>query len=213
MKQLTKQIVLSALLLASVIIVSAQKAADILNSSVPMVYLGIDFTEARVINDFSATAYDIKNRHFQGINQVVVNESDKFNWQKYLERSNISSDITVTQAVNDKIDENKISSTNTADESRLKESDIQGIVNKYDLKGKTGVGLVVIMEALNKSGEVAVMYITFIDMASKKVLYTERMVEKAGGFGFRNYYASTIYKAMQTIKKNKLKGWRSKFGS
>ena len=213
MKQLFKQLVFSTIMIAAVITANAQKPSDILNSSVPMVYLGVDFSEARVINDFSATPYDIKNRHFAGINQVIVNEQKKFDWQKHLERSNISSDITVTQAINDKVDENKISSTNTADESRLKEGDIQSMVSKYALNGKTGVGLVVIMESLNKSGESASMYLTFIDLASKKVLYTERMVEKAGGFGFRNYYASTIYKAMQTIKKNKLKGWRSKFGS
>ncbi len=191
----------------------AQKKADILNEATPMTYLGVDFSRTKVINDFAATASDIKNRHFPGINQVIIAEPKKFDWPKYLDRGNITNDIAAVTAINEKVDEKDISSTSTADETHLKESDIQGMVNKYDLSGKKGVGLVVIMESLSKPAEAASMYITFIDMATKKVLYTERMVEKAGGFGFRNYYASTIYKAMQTIKKSKLKSWRSSFGS
>jgi hypothetical protein len=201
------------LLLFAVTALQAQKKSDILSSGTPMVYLGVDFSKAKVINDISATAYDIKTRHFPGINQVIIAEQKKFDWEKYLERSNITPDIAAVTAINEKIDEKDIASSSTADEKRLSEADIQEMVNKYDLSGKSGVGLVVIMEALSKTSESAAMWITFIDLSSKKVLYTERMVEKAGGFGFRNYYASTIYKAMQTIKKSKLKSWRSNFGS
>lgn len=190
-----------------------QKKSDILSEGTPLVYLGVDFSKTKVINDIAATAYDIKTRHFPGINQVVIAEPKKFDWPKYLERGNITNDIAAVTAINEKIDEKSINSSSTADETHLKEADIQGMVNKYDLSGKKGVGLVIIMEALSKSSESASMYVTFIDLSTKKVLYTERMVEKAGGFGFRNYYASTIYKAMQTIKKSKLKSWRSSFGS
>lgn len=203
----------SALFVFTVNTLFAQKKSDILNEATPMTYLGVDFSQTKVINDFATTAADIKNRHFAGINQVIIGEPKKFDWPKYLDRGNITNDIAAVTAINEKVDEKNISSTSTADETHLKESDIQGMVNKYDLSGKKGVGLVVIMESLSKPSEAASMYITFIDMASKKVLYTERMVEKAGGFGFRNYYASTIYKVMQTIKKSKLKSWRSSFGS
>ncbi|WP_290799204.1 hypothetical protein [Flavihumibacter sp. UBA7668] len=190
-----------------------QKKSDILSEGTPLVYLGVDFSKTKVINDIAATTYDIKTRHFPGINQVVIAEPKKFDWPKYLERGNITNDIAAVTAINEKIDEKAINSSSTADETHLKEADIQGMVNKYDLSGKKGVGLVIIMEALSKTSESASMYITFIDLSSKKVLHTERMVEKAGGFGFRNYYASTIFKAMQSIKKSKLKSWRSSFGS
>lgn len=206
-------LLLCGLLLLTVSITQAQKKSDILNSAVPMTYLGVDFSRAKVINDISATTFDIKSRHFPGINQVVIAEPKKFDWPKYLERTNITNDIAAVTVINEKVDEKNIASSSAADEAHLKEADIQSMVNKYDLSGKSGVGLVIIMEALSKTSENASMYITFIDLASKKVLYTERMVEKAGGFGFRNYYAATVYKAMQTIKKSKLKSWRSSFGS
>lgn len=204
---------LSCSLLLTAAFTQAQKKSDILNDAVPMTYLGVDFSQTRVINDIAATSYDIKSRHFPGINQVVIAEPKKFDWPKYLERGNISNDIDNVNSLNEKIDDKSINSSSTADESRLKPADIQSIVNRYDVAGKKGIGLVVIMESLSKTSESASMYITFIDLPSKKVLYTERMVEKAGGFGFRNYYASTIYKAMQSIKKSKLKKWRSDFGS
>lgn len=207
------QFLVGGFLLLSATVAVAQKKADILNEATPLIYLGVDFSKTKVINDIAATAYDIKTRHFPGINQVVIAEPKKFDWPKYLERGNITNDIEAVTAINEKIDEKSINSNSTADEKHLKEADIQGMVNKYDLSGKKGIGLVIIMEALSKTAEAASMYITFIDLSSKKVLYTERMVEKAGGFGFRNYYASTIYKAMQTIKKSKLKSWRSSFGS
>lgn len=206
-------VLLTGLFLLATNALNAQKKSDILNAGTPMTWLGVDFSKAKVINDFAATTNDIKTRHYPGINQVIIGEPKKFDWPKYLERGNITNDIAAVTAVNEKIDEKDISSTSTADETHLKEADIQSMVNKYDLSGKKGVGLVIIMESLSKSSESASMYVTFIDLASKKVLYTERMVEKAGGFGFRNYYASTVYKAMQTIKKSKLKSWRSSFGS
>jgi hypothetical protein len=57
------------------------------------------------------------------------------------------------------------------------------------------------------------MYVTFIEMPSGKVIMTERMTGKAQGFGFRNYYAYTVYKVIQEIKKNKISEWRTKYAS
>ena len=57
----------------------SQTAKDIFNSTdMNVTYLGIDFTQAKVINDASAVGPDLKDRHFPGINQVVVNEPKKY---------------------------------------------------------------------------------------------------------------------------------------
>jgi len=65
------------------------------------------------------------------------------------------------------------------------------------------------MESMSKTSERASMYVTFIDMSNKKVLHTERMEEKVGGFGLRNYYAKSIYEALEDIQKSKYKQWKS----
>jgi len=188
----------------------AQSSPNPFAAEVPLVYLGVDFTQVRVINDASAIPSDIKNRHFEGINLLIITEVKKFDWQKALEKTNISNDLSLVKARNDKVDETKIMSTTTADETRLKQEDIEKMVKQYDFSGKKGVGLIVFMESLSKTSENGSMWVTFVDMDTKKLILTERMVGKAMGFGFRNYYAYTVYKVIQDIKKNKLSAWRSK---
>lgn len=189
----------------------AQSAKEIFNSpETPITYLGIDFTQARLIGDAAAVAPDLKDRHFPGINQVVVNEPKKYDLAKAFKRESIATDITVTESVNATIEADKIKSSNKADESRLNATDIQKVVNNYKLDGKKGVGLVFIMEGLSKTAEKGSMYVTFIDMATKKVLFTERMTGKAGGFGYKNYWVKPVYEVLKDIEKSKYKEWKSK---
>ena len=188
----------------------AQTAKELFSSTeTPVTYLGIDFSQARLINDAGASATDLKEKHFPGINQVVINEPKKYDLAKAFKKP-ITNDISVTEKVNAKIDADKIKSSNSSDESRLKESDIQKLVNDYDLSGKKGVGLVFIMEGLNKPGAKGSMYVTFIDMGTRKVIFTERMTGKAGGFGYKNYWAKSVFEVLEDIEKKKYKEWRNK---
>jgi hypothetical protein len=92
---------------------------------------------------------------------------------------------------------------------RLAKSDIESIVKGYNFEGKKGIGLMFIMESMNKSAKQGNMYVTFIDMASRKVLFTERMSGEAGGFGFRNYWVRPVSEVIEKIQKSKYKQWRS----
>ncbi|GAO42091.1 hypothetical protein [Flavihumibacter petaseus] len=188
---------------------NSQAQGKALAAEAPLTYLGIDFTAVKVINDLSTTAEDIKARHFAGINQLFLSEPKKFDWGKALGMSNVTTDLALVTARNEQIEPKSIMSTNIADESHLKEADIAKMVSQYDFKGKTGTGLIVFWESMSKTSESGSMYVTFVDMGTKKVLLTERMAGKAGGFGFRNYYANSIYKVLQDVKKNKIAGWRT----
>jgi hypothetical protein len=189
--------------------VFSQTAKGIFNSGTSITYLGVDFTQARLINDAGASATDLKEKHFPGINQVVVNEPKKYDLEKTF-KTTVTNDISVTEKVNATLDADKIKSSSSSDENRLTAADIQNAVNQYDLTGKKGVGVVFIMEGLNKPGAKGSMYVTFIDMATKKVLLTERMVGKAGGFGYKNYWAKSVYEVLEDIKKSKYKEWQTK---
>jgi hypothetical protein len=51
-------------------------------------------------------------------------------------------------------------------------------------------------------------------MKTKKILMTERIESKVGGgFGFRNYWASTIKSLIDTIEQRKYNEWKLKYGS
>ncbi|HEX5025018.1 MAG TPA: hypothetical protein VFV68_07085 [Agriterribacter sp.] len=201
-----------AIVISAVQQLSAQTLKEFFNSSdVPMTYLGVDFTRAKVLNDITVSATDIRDKQYPAINQVIVNESSKFDFQKTFSKTNVTNDISFVVEKNSKIDVEKIIEA-SADEVHLNESDIASIVKGYNFGGKKGIGVMFIMETMNKASAQGNMYVTFIDMASSKVLLTERMTAKAGGFGFRNYWAKTIYEVMNQIKKSKYKEWKAKVG-
>jgi len=52
------------------------------------------------------------------------------------------------------------------------------------------------------------MYVTFFDIATKKVLITERMIGRASGVGFRNYWVRPIYEVIKRIYDSKYKSWK-----
>lgn len=184
------------------------------NSESPIVYLGIDFSKARLLT--AGNPDEIRNRLYTSINYVVVNEPKKYDIAGAFHKGTVNTDISAVNAKNEKANINEILSTNSADFNRLKENDIASMVKELDLKGKEGIGLLFVMEAMRKVDKDAdaAIWVTFMDMKTKKVLMTERMVSKvAGGIGFRNYWASTIKNLIETIDKKKYKEWKSKFSS
>ena len=66
------------------------------------------------------------------------------------------------------------------------------LVKAYDVRYKEGLGLVFIMDRLVKAQQTACLYVVFFDIASRKIMYSERRCEKAGGGGFRNYWFGPI---------------------
>ncbi len=197
--------------------VSAQTLKDFLNSSeTTTVYLGIDFTKARLINSPTANPMDIKNRIYRSINDVVVNEPKNFNFSEAFHKSGVSSNLSAVHARNEKINAEEIVSSNVDDFSRLKESDIAAAVKALNIESKKGVGILFVFEAMkniDKSDDIASVWTVLIDLQTKKVILSERSEVKAKGFGFRNTWASVIKFTLKEIEKKKYKEWKEKHGS
>jgi hypothetical protein len=194
---------LSFLFLATATHAQSVKESDITNPETPIVYLGLDFTEARLLGDLGADENAIKNQHIPDINQLVVNEGKKFDFEKALHRSKISSDLGFSYARNKTIDASKIKSTNSDDFTRFKPETVQSIVSKYEFGDKKGLGLLFVVEALNKTKAEAAIWVTWIDMGSKKVLKTDRKIGKGGGFGWRNYWVHPVDDILDDLRKGK----------
>ncbi len=191
----------------------AQTAKDVFNSSeTQVIYLGIDFTNARLIDDATANEMDIKDRQFAGINDLIVTESKKYDLAGAFHKSSIDHDLGPVGKRNDKVNAEQIKSTSTSDFHRLKEEDINTLVKGFDFGDKKGVGLLFVMEAMSKSEKAAAVWVTLIDMKAKKVLMTERIESKTSmAFGFRNYWASALKNLIETIEKKKYKEWKNKY--
>ncbi len=191
----------------------SQTLKDFFNSDqTTALFLGVDFSKAKLIDDLTANESDIVARQYNGINELVLAEPKKFDINTAFHKTNIDHDLGFVAKRNEKADATQVKSTNSADFHRLKEEDISNLVKGFDLGDKKGIGILFVMEAMSKSAKTAAIWVTFIDMKSKKVLLTERLEEKVGmAIGFRNYWANSIKKVLDEIEGDKYKEWKKKF--
>ena len=191
----------------------SQTLKDFFNSdATSAIYLGIDFTKTKLIDDASTDAKDIVERQYAGINEGAATDSKKLTLASAFHKSVMDHDLGPVNKRNLKIDPSQIKSTNTSDFHRLKEEDINALVKGFDFDGKKGLGILFVMEAMSKSGKEAAIWVTFIDMKTKKVLLTERIEEKTSmAIGFRNFWASAIKNLLNEIEGDKFKQWKIKY--
>lgn len=185
----------------------AQALKDIFDPQFPITYLGVDYTHVLVFGHQDGEVMDLVDRQFRAINQVILDEPKKYDLKKAFKRDSIPNDLSFVTEKNKTIVDTAIASKDLTNVFHLSNSDIASIVKSYNFGDKKGIGFLFIMESLNKKDERGSMYCTFVDMANRKVLLTERLTEKPSGFGLRNYWAHTIYEAIDDIKDKKFEEW------
>ncbi|SKB91878.1 hypothetical protein [Dyadobacter psychrophilus] len=203
-----KKLLLFAFVLLNAGFASAENTmADLFNGKAKLTFLGLDFTQAKYVGKIGFTDPSaIQNQHMVSWNNLIEMEPKKFSLQKAF---NLKDDQYASK-VEDMVKYNK--SANVADniteaESVLTEDQVKKSVSKYSLSEKDGIGVVYVVESLSKTAEKLTVWVTFIDLSTKKVLYTEKVEGKAGGFGFRNYWAGGVYKINEAIDSKLYKKW------
>lgn len=210
-----KQFVLPllALIMSTSALRAQVTAKDVFSRDVKLTYMGIDFTKARIIGDAGAKTDEIVENHYVNINQKVVNEPKKFDIAGAFNRAEVATAIGPVNKRNAKIDPDKIKSDDSDDYQSLKPEDITALVKGFDFEGKTGLGLLLVMEGFNKTKKQISAYVTLVDMKSKKVLFTDRVEGSLGmGFGYTNVYLTGVKKVIDEIEKKKYKEWKSTYG-
>jgi hypothetical protein len=184
------------------------------SDTVTAVYLGLDFTLTKLINDEASVATTIQSQQFNGINDLIVKENKKYDVQEAYRRQNWIVNLKEVEARNMKANPDQLKSTNEADLTRLNKTDIDNLVSKFDFGNQKGYGILLIVEGLSKTAKKCTIWFTLIDMGQAKVLVTERVEGKLGsGFGFRNYWASAIKNAIGDVKHTYYNQWKSGAGS
>jgi hypothetical protein len=183
------------------------------NDSIPALYLGIDFTKAKLINDEVSKAEIIQGRQFKGINDLIVKEYKKYEVQEAFQRKNWQVDLSGVDIRNQKVNPDQLKSVNDSDLYRLGESDIDTLVNDFSYGGHKGYGILLIVEGMSKSKKIMTIWFALVDMEAKKVLYTDMLEgRESGGFGFRNYWSSAIKNAINQVKNGKYDEWKVSLG-
>ena len=177
-----------------------------------LTFLGIDFTNAKYVGAAGFTDPSaIKNQHIKSWNSLLVLEPKKFSLQEVFKNkddSRYETNIDDLTRINTAVE---VESNITEEQHLLTEADVNRIAAKYKLAPSDGVGVAYIAENLDKNKEEFTVWVTFIDLATGKVIYTERLVSKPGGFGFRNYWAGAVYKVNKLIESKYYKQWAKQF--
>lgn len=79
---------------------------------------------------------------------------------------------------------------------------VVGLVKKYKLKEKEGIGLSFIVERFSADDKSACIWPTWFDLKKKDVIDTEQVCEKPGGGEFRNRWLKPITSIAQDMVKD-----------
>jgi hypothetical protein len=197
----------------------AQNTAKDVFTKDQIVWFGLDFSKAKMIGAFDqgagaapATGSDIKTKYVPGWNRIILNEPDKYDLKKTFRKTEVFKDLSVVEASNSRIDPDNFLTYNDY-KFDIPNAVIEGILNSYTKGEKTeGIGLVFIVEYFNKADEKASYYVTFFDIATKKILFTQHMTGKAGGIGLRNYWIKTVKDVLDQVDSGAYKSWKNSYG-
>ncbi|CAN5436641.1 hypothetical protein BH10BAC4_BH10BAC4_08890 [soil metagenome] len=190
----------------------AQQAREVFNPQVPIVWLGLDFSQVRFIGDYAEfRTIDAAKKLIIALNDLMLSEPEKYDVGKMLGKQKVEQRLDVTMVHNNGLDISALMADSLGSHSHLKEQDIQKIIDDYDFKGSTGIGLMFNVESFNKPLGEGLIWVTFMNMNTKEILFTERLGEDPSGFGIRNYWAGSVYHVMARVRKKELKAWRVKY--
>lgn len=191
-------------------------SADIFNYNIPITWLGLDFSYMQFVGQASQmqganqfTSEDIRSKYIPAWNDLFINEKDKYNVAEAVNRREVEYATEVTASANKRITRNFFTTTSEL----LSENVIAKTMSGYDFKNMDGIGLVFFIESMDKEKEEVTMWVTFVDMGTKKVLMTKQMKGIArGGMGFRNHWAWAFYRVVDDMN-HYWRKWRREYAN
>ena len=185
-------------------LLNAQNKTNIYNED-SLVWFGLNFSKTKLIG----TSENFKDLHmistyyFAEWNSLFLKESDKYNLKTNYNKK------FILHRINFSVKQSLTNDTNTIltlDYYKIERDSIDLIINKYPNLNEGKIGLVYIVETLDKLNGIVTVWVVFFDIKTKKVLIAKRVKGELGGFGFRNYYARGFYNVLIYSGK-KLKKW------
>lgn len=181
-----------------------QTLRDFVYDKNPIVtWLGIDYTAVRFIDvdmnvkdDKGNVGIDVfRTRYFREWNDLVLNESKKYDVAKAFRLKNMYVNIDAVNNLNATAD---LSGAQGSPRNLLP-SDLKDMVQNTNFGVREGYGILMIAEELNKRKGIGVYHMVLIDMNTQTIIHSERVSGEVGGFGVRNYYAGSIYESISSF--------------
>jgi Caspase domain len=198
--------VLLALFVMVQLPLAAQQTQNIFDSKVPVTWLGLDFTNAKFIGSTVEFGISEKsNEMMASWNGLLSKEHAKFDVGRFFRKKEVNIDFALTSNKNKSLDfASKIASSET---NELSKSEIEEIVASYDFTGRSGLGLMFNVESFHRDKVKSAIWITFINLNTGEVIFTERRIGKPSGIGVRNFWGNSVLNMMQEISRKDFDGW------
>lgn len=199
------------LFVTSILSAQTKTVQDIFNPAEPITWLGIDFSKAKFVGDAGRLINEAEMQEIMyKINALMLAEPDKFDMAGALDRLTVKNALDVTFNKNKTLDGMSMRVLDKVVPEILPRTALDEIVQSYDFGDHDGIGVMINIDQFNKFTVKGSMWVTFIDMRSKKVLLADHFKGTAQGFGIRNFWASTIYGTIKAMKRGAYKHWRKK---
>ncbi|MBW6459751.1 MAG: hypothetical protein K0B08_04185 [Bacteroidales bacterium] len=204
----TKSLLIIALLAVGLCSqMNGQYARSDIFSYPEITWFGLDFTHIKLIGPEGFTnPAQIQDIYFREINNLFKYEPDKYDLRKTFSKKVVNIDLEMMHARNRDIDPYQLVLESGAVYNFDKET-VAELIADYDLEDMEGIGLVFVMESFNKDQDMGYMWVTFFDVGTREIILTDKMRGKAGGFGWRNYWAKSVYNVLLEIQKTRYKTW------
>ena len=195
---------------------TAQTLDDLFQpSSTKITWLGIDYSHVKLIGSFSnfnettkITPEIIKNDYFVRWNDLIIKEKNKYTVDKMFRTKALIYSIEGVTSINAQTDLTTIEQSATPNYT---ESQLQQFVKNYFFNQQEGIGILFLAESLNKEQEEATYHLLVLNLSTNEILLHDNFTTKPGGFGLRNYWASSYLKVIETIRDHKYGAYKKNF--
>jgi hypothetical protein len=171
-------------------------------------FVGLDFSQAKMVGlNTKNTPSEIQANYFKAWNDLLMKERQKYDVKRAFMKRSMDYNFEIVNRLNQKI---KVIDLRTdVSPPSFSTKKLQKVINCYNTKEmKSKYGLSFVVHSFNQLRERAYVYIVIFDVATKKILFSAQTSGAAGGFGFRNYWARTIYNILVNIRDYKFREWK-----
>lgn len=164
-----------------------------------LVWCGIDYTLVKFIgsSDQFNDIPKIQSYYFRAWNEIILAEKDKYDLNKAFSVSTVNYNMESTIERSEARDMTGIVQF---DAYSIDEEQVKSVVRLNTDPSLNKVGAMFVMETLNKPAQVSTMWLAVFNIASGEILYMRRYSGQVGGFGFRNYYARSLFNVIKNLK-------------
>lgn len=167
----------------------------------PYYWFGIDYSNVKIIDCISTLiTYEdsclIRDKYFKAWNNLTVSERKKYSVEKMLRMDTVIYDVKYINRLNAEI---PITNLYAEDSQTLSDSTIKQALMAYDFEQKSGVGVMLVAEYMNKTRVEASHVLLIFNIENREILTQKRFTTAPAGMGFRNYWAGSFYKIFSQV--------------